>query len=154
MNPLKKYLISCSSLSPSQPLSSQNISKKNQQPKHPPALTTYNLFITDALLLKNSSQVSHFDLSLKSTAWFPSYQLKDDTWSSKESSTLQNRAAREVSPKWGSTNMPLFGRAHEYKECEHWSEKKVWIVSGMKWTLPKNKGDPHRDTSETWTHSG
>ena len=25
----------------------------------------------------------------------------------------------------GSTNMPLFGRAHKCKECEHWSEKKV-----------------------------
>ena len=27
-------------------------------------------------------------------------------------------------PKWGSTNMPLFGRAHECKEYEHWNEKK------------------------------
>ena len=48
--------------------------------------------------------------------------------------------------------MPLFGRAHECKEYEHWSEKQVWIVSGMKWTLPKNQGDPHRDTSEIKTH--
>ena len=53
----------------------------------------------------------------------------------------------------GSTNMPLFGRAHECKEYEHWIEKKVWIVSGMKWTLPKNRGDPHRDTSETQSQS-
>ena len=50
--------------------------------------------------------------------------------------------------------MPLFGRVHECKEYEHWSEKKVWIVSGMKWILPKNQGDPHRDTSETQTHLG
>ena len=57
-----------------------------------------------------------------------------------------------MSPKWGSTNMPLFGRAHECKEYEHWSEKKVWIVSGMKWTLLKNQEDPHMDTSETQTH--
>ena len=27
--------------------------------------------------------------------------------------------------------------------------KKVWIVNEMKWTLPKNKGDPQKDTSET-----
>ena len=44
----------------------------------------------------------------------------------------------------GSTNMSIFGRAHECKEYEHWSKKKVWIVSGMKWTLSKNKGDPQR----------
>ena len=25
-------------------------------------------------------------------------------------------------------------------------------MSGMKWTLPKNQGDPHRDTSGTQTH--
>ena len=49
--------------------------------------------------------------------------------------------------------MPLFGKAHECKEYEYWSEKKVWIVNGMKWTLPKNKGDPHKNTSKTWTHS-
>ena len=55
-------------------------------------------------------------------------------------------------PKEGSTNMPLFGRVYECKEYEHWSEKKVWIVSGTKWTLPKNQGDPIRDTSETRTH--
>ena len=50
--------------------------------------------------------------------------------------------------------IPIFGRAHEYKEYEHWSEKKVWIMSGMKWTLPKNKGDPQKYVSETWIHSG
>ena len=50
--------------------------------------------------------------------------------------------------------MPIFGRAHECKEYEHWNEKKVWIVSGMKWTLPKNKGDPQKDASETRTHPG
>ena len=27
-------------------------------------------------------------------------------------------------------------------------------MSGKKWTLPKNQGDPHRDTSETQSHSG
>ena len=54
----------------------------------------------------------------------------------------------------GSTNMPLFGRAHKCKEYEHWNEKKVWIVSGMKWTLPKNKETPNMNTSETRTHSG
>ena len=54
----------------------------------------------------------------------------------------------------GSTNMPLFGRVYECKEYEHWSEKQVWIVSVMKWTLPKDQGDPHRDTNETRTHSG
>ena len=54
----------------------------------------------------------------------------------------------------GSTNMPLFGRVHECKEYEHWNKKKVWIASGMKWTLPKNQGDPQKDTSETQTHSG
>ena len=57
-------------------------------------------------------------------------------------------------PKRGSTNMPLFGRDHECNEYEHRSGKKVWIMSGMKWTLPKNKGDPQKDTSETRTHSG
>ena len=51
----------------------------------------------------------------------------------------------------GSTNMPLFGRAHECKEYEHWSKEKVWIVSVMKWNLPKNQGDPHRDASEMQT---
>ena len=49
--------------------------------------------------------------------------------------------------------MPLFDRVHECKEYEHWNEKKVWIMSGMKWTLPKNKEDPHKDVSETQTHS-
>ena len=34
--------------------------------------------------------------------------------------------------KQGSTNMALFGRVHECKECEHWSEKKVLVTSGMK----------------------
>ena len=28
------------------------------------------------------------------------------------------------------------------------------MMSGMKWTLPKNQGDPHRDTSVTRTHRG
>ena len=28
-----------------------------------------------------------------------------------------------TSPKWVSTNMSLFGRVHECKEHEHWSEK-------------------------------
>ena len=32
--------------------------------------------------------------------------------------------------------------------------KRTRIVSGMKWTLPKNKGDPQWDTSETQAHSG
>ena len=50
--------------------------------------------------------------------------------------------------------MPLFGRAHECKEYEHRSEKKVWIMSGMKWTLPKYKWDPQKDVSETRIHSG
>ena len=50
--------------------------------------------------------------------------------------------------------MPLFGRAHECKEYEQWSEKKVWKMSGMKWTLSNNKGDPQKDVSETWIHSG
>ena len=47
-----------------------------------------------------------------------------------------------LGPKEGSTNMPLFDRVHQRKEYEHYSEKKVWIVSGMKWTLPKKKKDP------------
>ena len=38
--------------------------------------------------------------------------------------------------------MPLFGRVHEYKEYEHESEKKVWKVREMKWTLLKNKERP------------
>ena len=50
--------------------------------------------------------------------------------------------------------MPLFGRAHECKEYERWSEKQVWIGSVMKWALPKNQGDPHKDANETRTHSG
>ena len=50
--------------------------------------------------------------------------------------------------------MPLFGRVHEYKEYEHESEKKVWKVSGMKWTLPKKRKDPQRYISRTQTHSG
>ena len=58
--------------------------------------------------------------------------------------TPRKRTAWKKSLKWGSRNMPLFRRAHECKEYEHWSEKKVWIVSGMKWTLSKNKGDPQR----------
>ena len=52
-------------------------------------------------------------------------------------------------PKWGSINMPLFGRAHECKEYENLSEKQVWIASAMKWALSKNRGDPHRDISKT-----
>ena len=43
--------------------------------------------------------------------------------------------------------MPCFGRAQECKEYEHRSEKKVRIVSGIKW----NKRDPQRDTSKTQT---
>ena len=54
----------------------------------------------------------------------------------------------------GSTNMPLFGRVHECKEHEQWSEKQVWIVSVMKWALPKNQEDPYRDTSKTRVRSG
>ena len=50
--------------------------------------------------------------------------------------------------------MSLFDRANKCKEYEHWSEKQVWIVRGMKWTLPKNKRDPQRDTSKTRTRSG
>ena len=38
--------------------------------------------------------------------------------------------------------MSLFGGVHKCKEYQHWSEKKVWIVSEMKWTLPKKKKDP------------
>ena len=53
-------------------------------------------------------------------------------------STWQNEL-QVNEPQMGSTNMPLFDRAHKCKEYEYWSEKKVWIVSGMKWTLPKNK---------------
>ena len=49
--------------------------------------------------------------------------------------------------------MLIFGRTHKCKEYEHWNEKKVWIVSGMKWTLPKNKRDPQKDASETRTLS-
>ena len=45
-------------------------------------------------------------------------------------------------PQKGFTNMPIFGRVHECKEYEHQSEKKVWIVSGMEWTLLKKKKDP------------
>ena len=56
---------------------------------------------------------------------------------------------------WSSRNPPLKNEwNNECKEYEHWSEKKVWIMSGMKWTLPKNQGDPHRDTKEKQTHSG
>ena len=50
--------------------------------------------------------------------------------------------------------MLLFGRDHECKEYERWSEKQVGIVSGMKWTLRKNQGDPHRDTGGTQSHWG
>ena len=50
--------------------------------------------------------------------------------------------------------MPLFGRVHRYKEYEHHNEMRMWMMSGMKWTLPKNQGDPHRDTSVTRTRRG
>ena len=56
--------------------------------------------------------------------------------------------------KGGSTNMSLFGRVHECKKHKYWSEKKVWIVNGMKWTLPKNQWDPHRDIAGTQSHLG
>ena len=46
------------------------------------------------------------------------------------------------SPQRGSTNMPIFGRVHECKEYEHWSEKQVWVMSVTKWTLSKKKRDP------------
>ena len=39
----------------------------------------------------------------------------------------------------GSINMPIFGRIHEWRECKQWSGIKVWTMSGMKWTLSKNK---------------
>lgn len=32
----------------------------------------------------------------------------------------------------GFINMSIFGRVHKYKECEHWSKIKVWIMSKMK----------------------
>ena len=49
---------------------------------------------------------------------------------------------KKKSPKQGSTNMPLFGRAHKWKACEHWNEMRVWIMNVTKWTLPKNKKEP------------
>ena len=94
----------------------------------------------------------------------PGLPLKSTTWSFNSLSRGTTRPPKATPPgkicynnyllKWGSTNMPLFGRVHECKKCEHWSEKQVWIVSAMKWTLPKNQGDPHGDTSEIPTHSG
>ena len=53
----------------------------------------------------------------------------------------------------GSTNMPLFGRVHEHKECEHWNEMRVWIMSIMNWTLPNKKKEPLRYISRTQTRS-
>ena len=63
------------------------------------------------------------------------------------SSNIYKKTKYPLALQRGSTNMPLFGRVHECKE--HGTlEWKVWIVSAMKWTLPKNQGDPHKDTSE------
>ena len=53
----------------------------------------------------------------------------------------------------GSRNMPFFDRVHECKEYEYYSEKKVWIMNGTKWTLLKKKKDPQRYTSRTQTRS-
>ena len=39
--------------------------------------------------------------------------------------------------------MPICGRAHECKEYEHWNEKKVWIVSGMKELYQRTKETPN-----------
>ena len=44
--------------------------------------------------------------------------MGDDTWPSKIV-TLGKTSCMKVSPKWESTNMPLFDRAHECKEYEH-----------------------------------
>ena len=108
------------------------------------------LLVPQKHYLISSLQVLHVDS-------FPDDQSSSSTWLS-EIWTLGKisckRCEKISAPKWGSTNMPLFGRVHECKENEHWSEKQVWIVSVMKWTLPKNQGDPHRDTSETQSHSG
>ena len=54
--------------------------------------------------------------------------------------------------QWGSINIPLFSRVHEYKEYEYYSEKKVWIVSETKWTLSKKK-NAQRYRSRTQTHA-
>ena len=35
--------------------------------------------------------------------------------------------------------MLIFCRVHNYKEYEQWSGIKVWTMSGIEWTLPKNK---------------
>ena len=70
------------------------------------------------------------------------------------SSNIYKKTKYPLALQRGSTNMPLFGRVHECKEYEYWNEKKAWIVSGKKWTLPKNQGDPHRDTRKTRIHSG
>ena len=59
--------------------------------------------------------------------------------------TVSMRGGKKRKSLWsigGSTNMPLFGRVHECEEHEHLSEKKVWEVSEMKWTLPNKKKDP------------
>ena len=45
-------------------------------------------------------------------------------------------------PKWESTNMPLFGRAHECKEYEHWNEKKSVNNEG-------ERSELYRRTKET-----
>ena len=51
----------------------------------------------------------------------------------------------------GFINMSIFGRVHKYKECEHWSKIKVWIMSKMKWIIPKNKKDHQNWHNTTYT---
>ena len=65
-----------------------------------------------------------------------------------QKTTKNNNNKKSSSSSGGSTNMPLFGRVHKCKEYEYWNEKKVWIVSVMKWTLSKNERDPQKDTSK------
>ena len=58
-------------------------------------------------------------LAIKKTPlWCPNSQPCMDTWLL-EIVTLGKIKLQKMSPKWGSTNMPLFGRVHKCKEYEH-----------------------------------
>ena len=71
-------------------------------------------------------QVSISDWFSKTLFWFHDSQSGIDTWPPRNAPSGQiscNKFKKKVLPKWGSTNMPLFGRVHECKEYEHWSER-------------------------------
>ena len=73
--------------------------------------------------LNNNITISILDIVKNSGLYF--YYYTQDSINAREvkyitaSYLKENEMKKTTSPKWGSTNMPIFGRAHECKEYEH-----------------------------------